>query len=600
MQIMKRTLRAATALLLAVVLVAGVVVLPGTTLKAEAASNLTSIGLAEHGLMAYRDGWKYAYATHGNKNEDGVRTTDCSGLVYAYLCWDEKTKTVKPNYSYPRTVSQLINNSSVSGSIDTIPRTHGLLVTVADGSHVGIYVGNEMVTDNSSWKVNMRYQSVWKNRWAKWHKLDCITYPTTGWYLFDGDYYYYENGQYVVNTTRTFDGVTYTFGASGASDKQPDKAVNEGYGSSAANTNAKVTAGVRLRKGPGTNYDTITVLPEGTRVNVINTKTSGWYAVNTVSGQTGFVSSQYVKITGTVKETDVKIPEPDTDSSSSSATGETGKVTTAVHLRSGKSTDSESLGVIAAGTSVTVTDKSNSSWYKVSVNGKTGYIFSEYIQLGKASSNSSSSGSGSKEKLSAVTTAGVYLRSGKGTNYSSVALLAEGTKVTVTDRSNSSWYAVTVDGKSGFVSSQYLEITGQSSSSSGASGSTTASAMTTAGVHLRSGRGSEYDSIALVNAYTPVTVTDTSDSKWYGVTVDGKSGYIASQYIKLGDTAAAPAETKITTAYLNLRESASTDSAVLIVIPEGAEVTIVEKTSDRWYKVSYNNKTGYVSTEYLK
>lgn len=603
MQNLKRTLRTVTALLLAVLVVCGSMVLPGTALEAEAKSNLTSIGLAEHGLKAYRDGWKYAYATYGNKNSNGVRTTDCSGLVYAYLCWNDKTQSVKPNYSMPRTVTQLINNSGVSGPISSIPRTHGLLITVADGSHVGIYVGNEMVTDNSSWKVNMRYQSVWKNRWAKWHKLDCITYPTTGWYLFDGDYYYYEDGQYVVNTTRELDGVTYTFGKDGIADKAPGSAGNSGYGSSTANTNARVTAGVRMRKGPGMNYSTMTVLPEGTRLNVINTKNSEWYAVRTVSGQEGFISSKYLKITGTVEETEVTIPKPDVKEENETdtpaeTTGETGKVTTAVHLRADKGTASASKGVIPAGTAVTVTDRSG-DWYAVAVNGKSGYIFGEYIKL-NSSNGSASSGS---TKLSAVTTTGVYLRSGKGTNYSSVALLNENTKVTVTDRSNADWYAVTADGKKGYVSSRYLKFSDGSSGSEKEPENNTAeetAAYTTAGVYMRSGKGTGYSTVLLLNAYTPVTLTDTSDSQWYGVTANGKSGYIFSQYIRTGTAAAPTAETMHTTAHLNLRETAGTNADVLTVIPEDAAVTVAEKTDSTWYKVTYNGKTGYVSAEYLK
>ena len=39
---------------------------------------------------------------------------------------------------------------------------------------------------------------------------------------------------------------------------------------------------------------------------------------------------------------------------------------------------------------------------------------------------------------------------------------------------------------------------------------------------------------------------------------------------------------------------------VLTVIPEGASVTVLEKTTSEWYKVSYGSRTGYVFTEYLK
>ena len=95
-----------------------------------------------------------------------------------------------------------------------------------------------------------------------------------------------------------------------------------------------------------------------------------------------------------------------------------------VNLRSGPGTNYDSKGVLAEGTSITVTDTSNSEWYAVKTSAGTGYIFSQYIALG---------GSGS----SAKTTEYVNLRSGPGTSYSSKGVIASGTAITVTDTSNS-------------------------------------------------------------------------------------------------------------------------------------------------------------------
>ena len=46
------------------------------------------------------------------------------------------------------------------------------------------------------------------------------------------------------------------------------------------------------------------------------------------------------------------------------------------------------------------------------------------------------------EEVSAKTTEYVNFRSGPGTNYSSQGIIASGTTITVTDTSNSEWYAV--------------------------------------------------------------------------------------------------------------------------------------------------------------
>ena len=530
MQNVKKLSRTAAAFLLTALLLICSTVLPNTSLTVSATSTeLTSIGLAEHALKAYREGWQYAYGAYGNFNSDGVRASDCSGLIYSYFCWVDDNSNIQPNWNYPRTVTAQANASSESGPIETIPRTHGLIVTIENYDHVGVYVGNGMVVDNSTWGVNMRYESIPGHGWIQWHKLNCITYPTTGWYKFDGDYFYYENGEYVINTTRTIDGVTYTFGSDGVSDKTPSSA-DGSFSDTSSSFNAKTTAGVRLRKGPGLNYDTITVLSEGTGVNVTSTSNSEWYAVTTASGQKGYIYAEYVKITGTVNE-DGSSGSGGSEKSDKGTSGEAAKTTTGVHLRSGKGTNYSSLGVIPGGTAITVTDKSD-VWYAVTVNGKSGYMYSEYIKLNNSdNNNNNNSSSGSADtSISAETNEYVHLRSGKGTNYRSLGVIASGTAITVTDTSTSEWYGVTVNGQSGYMYSAYITMNGS------ASGST--------------------------------------DS-------------------------AASSDTMRTTAYLNLRAGTGTNTDVLTVIPEGASVTVLEKTSSEWYKVSYGDRTGYVYTEYL-
>ena len=115
----------------------------------------------------------------------------------------------------------MLQSAEVSGNIDyndpsSLPRIHGLILY--QPGHVGVYVGNNMAIDNRSSGEDMKYEEVFgrKNiKWTKWFKLPQITYPTTGWATYDGDKYYYEDGQYVINTIRIIDGVSYTFGADG-------------------------------------------------------------------------------------------------------------------------------------------------------------------------------------------------------------------------------------------------------------------------------------------------------------------------------------------------------------------------------------------------
>ncbi|WP_181149862.1 SH3 domain-containing protein [Arthrobacter sp. MYb227] len=71
---------------------------------------------------------------------------------------------------------------------------------------------------------------------------------------------------------------------------------------------------------------------------------------------------------------------------------------------------------------------------------------------------------------------------------------------------------------------------------------------------------------------------------------------VNTQHVNVG---LAPAKiSKKTTANLNLRKSATTQSASLLVIPKNTTLTII-KVSGKWSQVSFKSKTGWVSNDYL-
>ena len=361
---------------------------------------------------------------------------------------------------------------------------------------------------------------------------------------------------------------------------------------STESTAAKVTEYVNVRSGPGTNYTSKTVIASGTSITVTDRSNSEWYAVKLSNGMTGYIYSIYIRI------------ESESSSGGSSGTESTpAKTTEYVNVRSGPGTNYTSKTVIASGTSITVTDRSNSEWYAVKLsNGMTGYIFSIYIEL--ESGSSSGGGSSSSESVRARTTAGVNVRSGPGTNYTSKTVIASGTSITVTDRSNSEWYAVKLsNGMTGYIYSIYIRIESESSSG-GSSGTESTPAKTTEYVNVRSGPGTNYTSKTVIASGTSITVTDTSNPEWYAVKLsNGMTGYIYSIYIELqsssGGSTSGGVQAK-TTAGVNLRRGAGTSFGVIRVVATGTTVTVTEATNAQWYKVKLSDGTeGYIFTEYL-
>ena len=364
---------------------------------------------------------------------------------------------------------------------------------------------------------------------------------------------------------------------------------------STESTAAKVTEYVNVRSGPGTNYTSKTVIASGTSITVTDRSNAEWYAVKLSNGMTGYIFSQYIRLSNDSSSDAGSVPSTESTPA---------KTTEYVNVRSGPGTNYTSKTVIASGTSITVTDRSNSEWYAVKLsNGMTGYIFSIYIEL--ESGSSSGGGSSPSESVQARTTAGVNVRSGPGTNYSSKTVIASGTSITVTDRSNSEWYAVKLsNGMTGYIYSIYIRIESESSSG-GSSGTESTPAKTTEYVNVRSGPGTNYTSKTVIASGTSITVTDTSNSEWYAVKLsNGMTGYIYSIYIELqsssgGGSTSGGVQAK-TTAGVNLRRGAGTSFGVIRVVATGTTVTVTEATNAQWYKVKLSDGTeGYIFTEYL-
>ena len=129
---------------------------------------------------------------------------------------------------------------------------------------------------------------------------------------------------------------------------------------SAEEVSAKTTEYVNFRTGPGTNYSSKGVIPSGTGITVTDTSNSEWYAVRLSDGSTGYIYAEYISVTGDVGTPSA--PAEPTPAPSNPEAEQTAKTTEYVNFRTGPGTNYSSKGVISLGTTVTVTDTSNSQW----------------------------------------------------------------------------------------------------------------------------------------------------------------------------------------------------------------------------------------------
>ncbi|MBU5462748.1 peptidoglycan-binding protein [Lachnoclostridium sp. MSJ-17] len=189
-----------TAVILSTLTVSSVCVFGGLNASASG----TGAGLAEYCLNAYDEGWSYVW---GGTTPGAV---DCSGLIWSY-CGGNRMSMLSDAQENGRDWGYVSNG---------VPRVHGL--GLSRPGHVGVYIEDGMEVDARGDDYGVCYQEIggWNN-WDCWFKLTAVTYPENGWEEFNGNYYYYEDGEYIVNTSREIDGTTYYFDSKGHSGTTP-------------------------------------------------------------------------------------------------------------------------------------------------------------------------------------------------------------------------------------------------------------------------------------------------------------------------------------------------------------------------------------------
>lgn len=332
--------------------------------------------------------------------------------------------------------------------------------------------------------------------------------------------------------------------------------------------------GVNFRTGPGTGYASLTKLDRYTPLDIYGQE-SGWYKAAT-AGQTGYILSSYVSITGypvitpdgsagseqpaatptptpvlvpTVTPTPILLPGGSPTPAPTAdpyTTVYTGLVNTSnVNFRMGPATSYGSLGRLGKDTGAYVLGQEG-SWYKVSIGGVTGYVYKDYITLtGSIRVDAEGNVEGAPPKGSTglgKTTGKVYLRQGPGTSHKQLAVLKADTELTLYG-STDGWYKVKLsDGTEGYVSSKYVAVTQSYTSTTpslppvtGNGGSTAGQSaskgVTTTDVNFRQGPATTTKKLGRIASGSTVALYGM-DGDWYHVEYNGTKGYIYAKYIK--------------------------------------------------------------------
>ncbi len=223
---------------------------------------------------------------------------------------------------------------------------------------------------------------------------------------------------------------------------------------------ARVTEGLNIRTGAGTGNGVITVLPAGTTGEIVDGPRSAngytWWRISTGYG-TGWVVENWIANTGSSSPSEPSDPPP--SSGSKFDHGDNARVTEGLNMRTGAGTGNGVITVLPAGTTGEIVDGPQSAsgytWWRIETSYGTGWVVENWI-----SPTSSSSGPRFSTGDTGTVTEPLHLRSGAGTNNSSITILPVGTTGEVIDGPRSAsgytWWRIETSYGTGWVAQDWF------------------------------------------------------------------------------------------------------------------------------------------------
>lgn len=328
---------------------------------------------------------------------------------------------------------------------------------------------------------------------------------------------------------------------------------------------------------------------QGTWVEIIGSQ-NNFYRVRTPDGRTGYMSKNYIRLA----------PGSDDRSWTVYVTNQNGGAF--LNFRSQPSYNSQVLGIFYNGVPLHALNLNN-GWYQVEINGQVGYVRSEYV----TDWGYQTTGSGTVATIKTPGNTAMNLRNGPGMNYGVVAQFSGDSYVSVLAKGNG-WWCVSIEGHSGFMSSDYLAEGLCAARDEAAYPTETSYAVVNNPGAYQALNLRQYPSTGaavLDKLYNGTRLwVDEQGSEWCAVTdqTTGLSGYVMTRYIKLYGTGASSTRRvhHPSGSYVNLRSSPNMNlNNVLVRVPSGQSVIVLSPGSE-WSKVQYNGYNGYMLTYFLQ
>lgn len=372
--------------------------------------------------------------------------------------------------------------------------------------------------------------------------------------------------------------------------------------------------GVRCRVAPNDDAAVITVLEEGATVFVLEAPANGYIGV-ACGNQLGYTNVEYMYSGGAGEEIGASV--------GSVVVVGTGGM--ALNCRSGAGSSYSVIASVPMGTNLTSRGASINGWAPVVCSGKNGFVSIAYVEPttgGGTTTPSTPTTTVPSGTTGTVNTGGdnLYCRSTPGGSV--VTRVGDGAVLTVRGATSNGWVPVVCGGTNGYVSAQYFNVGGGSTTNptptpDTGTGTTSGYVKVTgtggSSLNCRSAASLSGMLITSIPYGATLAVRGAATNGWTPVNCGGKNGYVSSQYVTStsGSGTTTPTPTPGTgTGTTGTATVANTDGdgvrcrvspggTVITTVAEGTSVTTRGASSGGWTPVVCGGTNGYISSTYL-
>ncbi|EJV64192.1 peptidase M24 [Bacillus mycoides] len=290
-----------------------------------------------------------------------------------------------------------------------------------------------------------------------------------------------------------------------------------------------------------------------------------------------------------------------------------------LHVRAGSSTSHDVISRVYNGQSLNVIGEEN-GWFKINHNGQTGYVSGEFVSKNGAKTNNNVSTGGNNK----VTADVLRVRTAPNTSSSVAGRVYEGQTLNVIGEENG-WVKINHNGQTGYVSSQFVSgassNTGSTSNNNNSNNEATVQpasgnyTVNVSSLRVRTGPSTSHPTVGSVKQGQVVQVVGEVQD-WFKINYAGQTAYLSKDYVTKGGsnenvtqgnnqeqnnngTVQTGGTYVVNATSLRVRTGPAAYHSVIGGVLNGTTLNVVG-SENGWFKVNYQGKTGYVSSEFVK